>query len=303
MKAATPTEMPLVDLVTALLIWAYQPAPPGQSWAEAYQAGDYQKAADLLHPIVAELTLMFESHDPEPFRHLAVMYARGLGVGRDPVVACALAQMAGGALHMLAPRFADSPLAFQTAIAESEQFQGELCGPLSNEERMAAGHAMGCYAFGMPEEVLTVGEHSVRVGRRGIALADDGDEKLRGLLDCPLIVARVRVTALQPPDDAAPGVKARHFLEMFSWHGGWNPRDGRAMYELRWHVYEMRDDTLEMVGMWPLDAASIWPRPALPADLDARLTLEMIRSGHVRWRLDGAPPKRGWIMLAEGKPR
>jgi hypothetical protein len=27
----------------------------------------------------------------------------------------------------------------------------------------------------------------------------------------------------------------------------------------------------------------------------------MIRSGQIRWRLDGAPPKRGVIMLREEK--
>jgi hypothetical protein len=46
-----------------------------------------------------------------------------------------------------------------------------------------------------------------------------------------------------------------------------------------------------------------WPVPALPQDFDERLTIEMIRSGHVRWRMNGAPPTRGWIMLPEEKVR
>jgi hypothetical protein len=39
----------------------------------------------------------------------------------------------------------------------------------------------------------------------------------------------------------------------------------------------------------------------MPQNLDARLSIEMIRSGHVHWKLDGKPPKRGWVMLPEQK--
>jgi hypothetical protein len=124
-------------------------AAAAQPWAEAVKAGDYRTASDLLHPLGIEQHQNPDATaDPAPARPLAGMYARGLGVPRDPIVACALAQAA--------------EMAFSS------------------------------------------------------------------------------------------------------------------------------------VDRWP---------PALPSDFGDRFRLDMIRSGHVRWRLEGAPPKRGWIMLPEGESR
>jgi hypothetical protein len=58
-----------------------------------------------------------------------------------------------------------------------------------------------------------------------------------------------------------------------------------------------------LVAMEHLLSVATWPRAALPPDFEGRFSVEMIRSGHIRWRLDGAPPKRGWIMLPEGDSR
>ena len=52
-----------------------------------------------------------------------------------------------------------------------------------------------------------------------------------------------------------------------------------------------------------LSLRSAPPVIGAPVDVDARLHVEMIRSGHIRWRLDGTPPKRGWIMMPEGESR
>jgi hypothetical protein len=49
--------------------------------------------------------------------------------------------------------------------------------------------------------------------------------------------------------------------------------------------------------MVPVASTTELPDPTVPADFDTRLAVEMIRSGHIRWRLDGRPPKRGWMML------
>jgi hypothetical protein len=148
-----------------------------------------------------------------------------------------------------------------------------------------------------------MGGHTVRVGRTGTALADAADDKTLDFANCPVLIARVRAFSVTPPEDAAPGVKTRHFLEILSWQRGRNPQDGSVSYELTWDVQEVQAGKLQHVAMQPLMTSTLWPRPALPTDLDARLTLEMIRSGHVRWRLDGAPPKRGWFMLPEARTR
>ena len=67
-------------------------------------------------------------------------------------------------------------------------------------------------------------------------------------------------------------------------------------------MFELRGQKVEPVAPEQLYSVGKWP-PTLPADFDERFRLEMIRSGHIRWRLEGAPPKRGWIMLAEGDSR
>jgi hypothetical protein len=284
--------------VIALLLCA--PAAPGwqQTWKDAFQAGDYRRAADLLHPLIADFERQFD--DPEPFRHAAILYAGGLGVPRDPIVACALAQMADIGMQSRPPA-ADTLEAYQAAEKERLRFVQDHCGRLSAEQRRAASLSMGCFAFGMPEQEMSLGARTVHVGRLGIRLEGD-DTTPDGLPDCPWIVARVSVRAIEPPADAAPGVRARHLLEMFSWHGGRSP-DGAIRYGLRWIVQEVVGTKLELVAMADLAEAAVWPNPPLPSGFDGRLTVEMIRSGHVRWRLDGQPPKRGWIMLPEERGR
>lgn len=75
-----------------------------QEWAAAYGAGNYEKAADLLQQMVIESTAgEMASAPPEPYRHLALMYADGRGMTKDAIAACTLAQMAGQATMMTAP--------------------------------------------------------------------------------------------------------------------------------------------------------------------------------------------------------
>jgi hypothetical protein len=82
------------------------PAGTAQTWADAYRAGQYERAADLLHAMVADPEQAMVSDDPEPFHHLALLYARGFGVPRDPIAACTLAHMEYGALQQAAPQYA-----------------------------------------------------------------------------------------------------------------------------------------------------------------------------------------------------
>src|SRR5690348_3197712 len=64
-------------------------AASAQSWADAYKAGDYKKAADLLHPLIIQSAVQPGGpQDPAPPRQLAMMYAEGLGVSKDPLAAC-----------------------------------------------------------------------------------------------------------------------------------------------------------------------------------------------------------------------
>jgi hypothetical protein len=155
----------------------------------------------------------------------------------------------------------------------------------------------------MPEAMLTLGSQAVRVGRGGISLADAAEKSPERLMNCPQLIARVRSLTVGPPSDGAPGVGARSFVEVLGWNSGQDPRDGTAVYVLQWDLYEVRGQKIDEVASAEFDVRHTWPKPALPENLDARLSIDMIRSGQVHWKLDGAPPKRGWVLPPEEKSR
>ena len=122
-------------------------------------------------------------------------------------------------------------------------------------------------------------------------------------MNCLLRIARVRAVTIEPPSDAPPGVVARDFVELLGWAGGQRPGGEAARYGLRWQLYERRGKKIEFATHEVLDETIEWPPPGPPEKFDERFSMEMIRSGHVRWQMEGTPPKRGWIMLPEEKSR
>ena len=281
--------MPRVCLLMILALCALPHTAAAQAWADAYQSGDYHKAAVLLQPLASDMG----SRDPAPARHLALLYAQGLGVARDPIVACALAQASEAAAHMAA---ATDIVAYEAGLQESDLLVRQQCDYLPEQDRLSATLSMGCFAFGMPEANLTIGRQTVLVGHGGIRLADTPPENPLG---CPQLVARVRPLTIAPPSDAAPGVSARHFVELLGWQAGENRLDSSRRYTLVWQMYELRAGKIGIAGEEELYSIDTWPQSGLPPKFDARFSVEMIRSGHVRWRIEGAPPKRGWFMLPD----
>ena len=293
--------MPMVRLSLVVVLCALPVGASAQAWADAYRAGDYEKAAELLHQVVIEANFDAPNIDPEPHQQLALLYASGQGVTPDPIAACALAQMAGMAIHTRPGPPGEDFKAYQARMDAGEAFVSRHCDPLTRADRLTASRSLGCYAFGMLEQVVTVGEQSVRISRRGIGLEGATDDKMAPL-ECPVFVVRVRATTIEPPANAAPGVKARQLVEMFTCHIRKDPTTATVRFPLTWHVFEVLPNRVEpRVAMQELFTAHVWPGRTLPAGIDQGLSLEMIRSGHVRWKLEGAPPKRGWIMLPENQ--
>jgi hypothetical protein len=286
-----------------LLLGVLPSIASGQSWTDAYKAGEYQKAADLLHPLVIELIVKPDYGDPNPARSLATMYAEGLGVPQDLIAACSLGQVVAMATQFAAPKYAERIGAFEAAVKDADQFVNKHCAGLTDWDRMTANVSIGCFAFGMPEQTLMLGSDAVSVGRGGIWLREARPERPQQLMNCLERVARVRAVTIEPPADAAPGVVARHFVELVGWAGGQRPDGSARRYALQWQLYELRKKTIAFVHTEFLDEVDHWPEPALTENFDQRVSMEMIRSGHVRWRADGAPPKRGWIMLPEESAR
>jgi hypothetical protein len=292
MKSAEGSRVRRTSLLVSIVLLAIVPRPAAaQPWADAIRRGDYEKAADLLHPIVTDPEAIGSfSTDPEAAQQLAKLYAEGLGVPRDPVLACTLSKMAYvGAMQ----RYQGSE---QTSLAAA--LEVKHCGDLSAEHRNTAGQLMGCLTFGLEEQELDLGAHRARVSHQGVVLAGVEGSEVHPL-QCARQFARIRVTTVRPPPNRAPGVGPRHLLEIFYWLD--KTQNSTRERVLVWSVFEARGKKLENISTEPLFSAADtnWKRPAMPAEVETGLTFEMIRSGNVRWRLAGASPQRGWLLLPD----
>jgi len=300
--SASPTRV--LPLVACLLLPA---AASAQEWLDAYQAHDYVKASALLHDVVTEPDYLLRAPDPGPLRLLAHLYGEGLGVPRDPIAACALAEDVDFVAVITPPKKPAQTLedfvAYEAGLKEAHDFAEDHCRSLSAADRLTASRTRGgCYSFGMPEQILTVGTEAVRIGRSGITLGHTPRNDA-GSLMCLTVVAGVRSRTIDVPEDAATWVKPRHFIELFAWRriDPIRAPAGAVKYGLVWQVFEVRGREVPMIADQALWESPSWPAPGLPDDLDGRLTFEMVRSGHVRWRIEGAPPMRGWLMLPDTK--
>ena len=269
-----------------------------QSWSDAYRARDYDAASQLLHAIVLPPDYTMHSQDPAPARHLATMYAQGLGLPRDPVGACSLAHVAAWVTRQTAPTYAHDLAAYTGAVKEADGFVGEHCDRLPEPLRKSATAAQGCFAFAMPETVLAIGGHLVRVGHGGIGVVDAPDSEVVGLLNCPQFIARLRATSIDPPPDAAKGVGPRHVMEIFSWALS-SLEDGTRAYELQWLAYEIRGETVVVGAFTHFPPVPVWPRSPVLNDFDAQLTMKMDRAGRVRWEAPAAKITMGWLPVPD----
>ncbi len=296
MKSAIVNGMRRGRFLAVVVFCALPTGASAQAWADAYRARDYEKAADLLHQVLIYAPGQdFASLLPE-YRQLALMYADGLGVVKDPFAACMLANWADAATKKSAPKLFGSDVgAYEAGVRESESFVATHCDSLTEVDRMDAGVMSICFAFGMQERTETVGGQKIRIGRRGIEFADSNAGRREGFSleekSCPQLVAHVRVTSVEPPPDAAPGVKARHFIEIFVWEA----RRSVPASSLRWDVYEVRDKQILFFQPQHLVTRTGWPERGFPGDVERGLTLEMLPSGSVQWKLEGDSPKLGWI--------
>lgn len=289
----------LIACLAGLLPWEAS----AQAWRELYERGEHARAAQLLQEIVTDPEYHMGGGDPLPARLLAVLYASGRGVEQDPIVACGLAQDAEAAAHMRAP---DVPLVtledhlrYKAYLDDAQEFARSVCSHLSHEDLLAASRARGgCYGFDIREQVLPLGRRSVRFGRAGLTVDGVPIQHLHGL-GCPLSVVRLRAVSLEPPEGAASGVAARSFIELVAWQQRSDERTRTRRYVAEWQVYELGRHGLASSATADIAETGRWPGVLLPADVDAHVTMEMVRSGHVRWRIDGTPPKRGWLMLRE----
>src|SRR5690349_17408363 len=146
--------MATVVRVTALIM-VLSSAASAQTWQVALQRGDYQTAVRLLQPLAVESLLLVNSRHAEALQQLALMYAKGLGVSPDPILACGLAQTFSRAVELQPPSFntMDEFNAWQAHLGNVQSRAQDQCAGLSAFDRESADH-IACSTFGMPDETF-----------------------------------------------------------------------------------------------------------------------------------------------------
>jgi len=96
--------MPVMRLIVFTLVCLFPAVGSAQAWADSYRAGDYDKAADLLHAAVSKAAGNPAFDDSQSAEALATLYARGQGTPLNPIMACSLARLAGAAPRRVSSR-------------------------------------------------------------------------------------------------------------------------------------------------------------------------------------------------------
>jgi hypothetical protein len=280
----------LTTAVLCLTLWSAQAS--AQSWREAYDAGDYARAAAILQPMIVEpISETGATPDASATELLADMYALGQGVGRDPMMACALLTHAerGASAEDVDSNLA-SAARYRDNLARLAKRREEQCGRLTHAERIESIRLLGCPTNAFPTHTFQLSAtHSVAVDRQGIRVRHNDVERSDELtlFACPLDVAQVRYSRVEPP--AGSSSPARHFLELFTWSA--MSSDEGPQVALVWHVREIVGSELEPRAMEFLERAhQTWPR-SLWSPAVTHVDLVMDRLGNVRWQFaaNGGP--------------
>jgi hypothetical protein len=272
-------------LLVAACLAAFAEPLFAQGWREALERQDYATASRLLHQAVLALPAGQDDPDPLAAEHIGLLYARGLGVPSDPVLACSLLRWASFAAH------GHEATSRRLSAAASAQ-----CGTLAYEDRADAADMTGCLVFDVPAETFHLGvAHSVEITRRGLRIFHGPsvvDEEISPF-GCHRQVALVRYRPVLTPG-ASGAMATRHFLEVFAWTSV--HRDGRPMRALTWVLMEVIGPTAlhrEMQVLAEVGSAT-WP-PDHPAHPLPDTGLAPTADGAVAWRVPGRPTRSGLV--------
>ena len=271
----------MVRLAVFALVCAFPAVASAQAWADPYRAGDYEKcggSASRGRQQGQWGTPLLETSRSRPSCSRPCMRE---GKGLLPIRSWRARWRAqrGLATHMRVVPGEDGR-SYQARLDASDAFVHRHCDPLAPDDRVTAERASAVRVrdAGRNDRV----RRSDRAdGRRGISVADSDGQPWK-LMGCPKLVARVRTTSLIPPPDAAPGKAATLHRDI---HVGRGNEKRSAVYSLNWDVYEVADQRiLFFMVAQDLVTRPAWPGRGLPAEIEKGLTLEMIRTGHVRWK-------------------
>jgi hypothetical protein len=285
----TAGRMRLRILLAAACLLAAAELVAAEDWRAAWARQDYATASRLLHQAV--LALPGDALDPDPIaaEHLALLYAHGLGVRPDPVVACSVMRWASGTALVHRPG--------DDATLRRLSAQGlALCATLGQEQYADAGNMTGCLVFEVPVETFHLGRgHSVEITRTGLRVfhgASITKEEVSPF-GCHRQVLLVRYRPVLTPSPAG-AMATRHFIEFFAWTSV--HKHGRPIRALTWVLMEVagasafhRDQ--EVVAEL---TSPVWP-PGQPAVALPDTVLTATPDGAVAWGVATRPGKSGVV--------
>lgn len=280
--------MPPHTTVLVVSLLAMVSPAAAQPWKAAHADGDHALTVRLLHEAVLEPADGAEP-DFEAAEALATLYAEGLGVQQDSVLACAILR---GATAEAAARQ-------HVAIARLTVAATSRCATLRPKARAEADAMAGCYAFEVPFETFNLGhKQRVQSTRRGLRILDH-DRTADVAIDTPGCHRQLALIRYAPVLTPSPGqaLGARHFFELFHWSS--HRRDGRPVRVLSWTLVEVTGSivrTLERETLLETSAAA-WP-PMHPAAPLPRTVFTAAADGVVTWRFDPAPERSGTLAAA-----
>lgn len=225
---------------------------------------------------------------PEAARRLARAFADGNPFATDAALACSFATLAAINERMTMPAAIQDLRQYDAWMAAADAFAERYCGVLAPNELRGAMNSMGCFAIGMPRDLILLNGVAVNVDRNGIGPVDRSNPFT--LPNCPFIVSSVRpVTAAAVPS----GPAAPHFVEVFYWARGL--KEGAPTFVLHHLLLELEKGALHMVHFDPAYESSSWPSSLL----DLRSWYDLAPDGRVRYELAGIVTKRGWIERSD----
>jgi len=276
--------MARLDTILTLLL-AASSTSAAESWSTAVKRGDYATAATLLHRDVFERERAAKTPDAAALKQLALLYADGKGVRRDPVLACGLIRA-----HAIAvARATRTAAAGRAAQALVERH----CTPLTPPERAAAFAAMTCPRIGLTrgEPILLEPGWAIQFNDRSATITRGGESReqaLPGDLLCRSQVLLMRHSTIEASTTRA----RRHVVEQVTVQSVW--RAGVLTRDLVWQLYEVRGLELDLAAVerWQ-EPGSAWPTPAVPEALARGVSFAVHSSGTIEYTIDEA--RRGTV--------
>lgn len=219
-------------VLTLLYLLAVPRDTAAQAWREAYDRKEFTRAAALLESLVFDRpsgpTAKQRDMWPnaEAAERLATMYLQGVGVPRDPVLACTLFfEASRAALYE-----ADEAGQLDGPDPRFDRRREEVCGALSADDQDEAWSLISCVRFGPDLQAFTLGSgHWVQISRKGILVhyrEADRQHELTPMRFCGERFTHARHVRVAPK--AAEG-RTRHFSSSFRRGRRMTPRQRGAL--------------------------------------------------------------------------